>query len=277
MAMSPRLLRPRQTIHPEAAAWAARVVANGGTVGTSLAAVSKFCRAIDAAGIRNRFYRLSLMCGGTSGTTAGLAACLVPLYRGPSLGGTQHGNTTDTNVGPFVVGDYAENAGLTGNGSSKYLDTGFPMNTLPSTTSGHAAVYCRNRSSSSAFCGMVGVNLAAGNGFGVATDGTVYAEWGAFANITNNQNGLLVSSRTSATSLVAYAAGTAIATNSTSTTPTASTLNAVVFASRNNAISHTFFDARTYGFYSIGTGLSAGDVSALTSAVNAFQSALGRA
>jgi hypothetical protein len=236
--------------------------------------VSKFCAAIASAGIRDRFYRLNLFCG------TGLNAALVPLFRGPSLGGTQYGGATDTNVGPFVSGDYAEtgaSGGLTGNGSSKYLDTGFAMNTLPSTTSGHAAVYCRNRSSSSSFHGMVGVNLAAGNGFGVATDGTVYAQWGVFANVTNNANGLLVASRTSTTSLVAYAAGTAIVTNSTSTTPTASTLNATVFVSRNSAISHTFFDPRSYGFYSIGNGLSAADVTSLTNAVNALQSALSRA
>ena len=276
MAMSPRLLRPRATVHPEAAAWAARVVANGGSVtGTTLLAVSKFCASIASAGIRDRFYRLNLFCG------SNLNAALVPLYRGPSLGGTQYGGATDTNNAFVGVGtDYAETGatgGLTGNGTSKYLDTGFPMNTLPSTTSGHAAVYCRNRSSSSSFHGMVGVNLAGGSGFGVATDGTVYAQWGAFANVTNNANGLLVASRTSATSLVAYAAGTAIATNSTSTTPTASTLNAAVFVSRNSTISNTFFDPRTYGFYSIGTGLSAAEVTSLTNAVNAFQSALGRA
>lgn len=77
MPHSPRLLRPRQTTHPEAAAWAARVVDNGSTAGTSLAAVSKFCRAIDAAGIRDRFYRLNLFCG------SNLNAALVPLYLTP--------------------------------------------------------------------------------------------------------------------------------------------------------------------------------------------------
>lgn len=126
MPMSPRLLRPRATVHPEAAAWAARVVANGGTVGTSLSAVSKFCAAIASAGIRDRFYRLNLFCG------TGLNAALVPLYRGPSLGGTQYGNTTDTNVSSlFVTGDYDEASGLKGNGSTKALRTGL----LPSDVS----------------------------------------------------------------------------------------------------------------------------------------------
>jgi len=134
--MSPRTLRPRQTLHPEAASWQARVVANGGTVGTSLSAVDRFCRAIDAAGIRDRFYRLSLFCGGTSGTAVGLNSALVPLYRGQSLGGTQYGETIDINANGtnlFVGANYNEtgaSGGLQGN-ANRYLDTGFPTDTVP--------------------------------------------------------------------------------------------------------------------------------------------------
>ena len=124
--MSPRLLRPRASgVHPEAAAWRSAVVANGGTVsGSTLNAVSKFCASIDQAGIRDRFYRLNLFCG------SNLNAVLVPLYRGPSRTGAQFGNTTDTNNGPFVSGDYSESSGLKGNASSKYLETGVAMTFL---------------------------------------------------------------------------------------------------------------------------------------------------
>jgi hypothetical protein len=80
--------------------------------------VSKFCAAIDSAGIRDRFYRLNLFCG------TGLNACLVPLYRGLWLG-SPIGNATDTNVSSlFVTGDYDEASGLKGNGSTKALRTG---------------------------------------------------------------------------------------------------------------------------------------------------------
>lgn len=276
MPMSPRLLRPRQTIHAETADWANRVRTNGGSVsGTTLSAVDKLVRAIHNNGLRSLIYRANAFCG------TGLAAALTPLFRGPSLSGTQYGSSTDTNTGGlFVAADYVEtgsSGGLTGDGSTKYLDTGFPMNTLPSTTSGHASVYCRNRSATTTFRGMVGVGLAAGNGFGIATDATVYGEWGAFANAANTTNGMLVASRTSSTSLTTYVAGSSIATNTTSTTPTASALNAAVFVSRNSAAGHSFHDNRAYGFYSIGTGLTAAQVTALTNAVNAFQSALGRA
>jgi hypothetical protein len=135
--MSPRLLRPRSTgFHPEAQAWRNAVIANGGTVsGSTLTAVSNFCRSIDAAGIRDRFYRLNLFAG------TGLSAALVPLYRGQSLGGTQFGNATDTNSN-FVSGDYVETGatgGLQGNGSTKHLATGLPM-TFAGSNQTHASV-----------------------------------------------------------------------------------------------------------------------------------------
>jgi hypothetical protein len=126
MPMNARLLRPVASgVHPEAAAWRSAVVANGGSVSAStMKAVSKFCADIDKAGLRDRFYRLNLFCG------SNLNAVLVPLYRGPSRTGTQYGNTTDTNNGPFVSGDYSESSGLKGNQSSKYLDTGVAMTFL---------------------------------------------------------------------------------------------------------------------------------------------------
>jgi hypothetical protein len=87
------------------------------------ASVNTLCDSLDAASLRDRFYRLNLFCG------SNLNAALVPLYRGPSLGGTQYGGVTDTNNAFVGVGtDYAETGatgGLLGNGSSKYLNTGF--------------------------------------------------------------------------------------------------------------------------------------------------------
>ena len=275
MPMNNRLLRPRQTVHPEAADWANRVRANGGSVsGATLNAVSKFCALIASAGIRDRFYRLNLFCG------TGLSACLVPLYRGPSLGGTQFGGATDTNNGPFVTGDYAEtgaSGGLVGNGSSKYLQTNFAMNSLPSTTDGHAAVYDMTRSASTAFRGLVGVNQDAATGFGVAADNTTYGIWGNFAFASNNTNGLLLGSRTSSSLLTTYVNTTAIVTNVNTVTPTATSRTAVVFARTaifNGAIS--FYAPDRLGGYSIGLGMSAAQVSAYYAAMQVFQTALSR-
>ena len=160
--MNPRLLRPTQNQHPEAADWANRVRTNGGTVsGLTLLAVSRFCRAIASAGIRDRFYRLNLFAG------SNLSAALVPLYRGPSFGGTQYGNTTDTNNGPFVSGDYVETGstgGLTPNGTSKYLATGLnPFDAGMVETDFHTSGYFREAiNTSGVFIGCV--NSAAQRG-----------------------------------------------------------------------------------------------------------------
>lgn len=127
MPMNQRTMRPRAssvTYHPEALAWQDAVVANGGSVGSSLQAVSDFCDAIDAAGIRSKFLRLNLVCGGN------LTAARVPLYRAGASTGTQYGSATDTNVGPFVSADYAESTGLNGNYSTKYFDTGLTIGTV---------------------------------------------------------------------------------------------------------------------------------------------------
>lgn len=125
----------------EAQNWINRVYTNNGTVSVSTAnAVNNFCNAINAAGIRDRFYRLNLFCGDN------LAACLVPLYRGQSLGGTQFGNTTDTNNN-FTSSDYAErgaSGGLRGNGSNKWLNPGTPLDIKPSWTTHHFGLDIRN-------------------------------------------------------------------------------------------------------------------------------------
>jgi hypothetical protein len=263
-----------QVSNADAQDWINRVYANGGTVSTSTAgAVNTLCDSLDAASLRDRFYRLNLFCG------SNLNAALVPLYRGPSLGGTQYGGTTDTNVGPFVSGDYAEtgaSGGLVGNGSSKYLDTGFAMNTLPSTTSGHAAVYCPNRSSRTAFTGMLGVAVTGSTGFGLSTDTSVYGIWGAIASATNSTNGLLLTSRTASDLLTTYVNDTSIATNTTSVTPAAQTLLAAVFANRSGVSSVSSFDSRRYCYYSIGLGLTQSQVTSLTSAIQTFQTSLAR-
>lgn len=114
-------------LHREAIDWNNRVLNNNGNVSKdTLRAVSNFCYRIDAANIRDKLLRLNLFCGNS------LEACLVPLYRGESFTATQYGNTTDTNNN-FIASDYVERGstgGLKGNGSSKYLDTGFAANTL---------------------------------------------------------------------------------------------------------------------------------------------------
>jgi hypothetical protein len=279
----------RDSAHPEASDWAARVVANGGTVGTSLPAVSAFCSAIDAAGIRDRFYRLNLFCG------TGLNACIVPLYRSQSFGGATFGNTIDTNTGPFISGDYTEtgaSGGLTGNGTTKYLDTGLAPSNLPSYTSAHAAVYhsqpsgvnqtrawigCRDTSSAS--------QIYLSNGF--FSTSAVFGQYMANATVNFNTGGsqtgaaggFRVVSRAAVNRLDNYYNAVSQA-NSTidisgGIAGVTSTRPFFIFANNNQGTADSFMNGRVMA-YSLGLGLSQSQVDAYTAAMQAFQTALGR-
>ena len=292
MGMSPRTLRPRNALHPEAADWAARVVANGGSVsGSTLSAVSKFCASIDSAGIRDRFFRMGIFCG------SNLNAALVPLYRSTSFGGSPLGNTTDTDGGTFVgVGtDYAETGatgGLTGNGSTKYLNTGLAPSDLPSYTSAHIAVYHSQPSGANQTRAWIACR-------DTATASTIYLSNGFFSNsavfgqymsnATANFNtggsqtgaagGFRVLSRTNFERLDNYY-------NAVSQANSASNINGgiagvtstrpfFVFANNNQGTADSFMNGRVMA-YSLGLGLSQSQVDAYTAAMLAFQTAMTR-
>jgi hypothetical protein len=91
--------------------WISRVVANGGSVSQSTKdAANTFMLALKANGLRSTIARLNLYAG------TGLDACRTPLIK-------DIGAATDT-LNNFVAGDYSESTGLTGNGTTKYNDTG---------------------------------------------------------------------------------------------------------------------------------------------------------
>jgi hypothetical protein len=283
MAMNNRLLRPRSTIHPEAADWANRVRSNGGSVsGTTLSAVSKFCASIASAGIRDRFYRLNLFCG------TGLSACLVPLYRGPSLGGTQYGGTTDTNNN-FVSGDYVETGstgGLQGDGSTKYLNTGLAMNFTP-VQNLHVSAYASNFTSNNA--GLVSADT---NGDGtsprfyqglISFNATPRAK--VFYNIAENfvqpqydatVTGFFLGSG-SASGNTLYVDAISRATDAASgSTANTNTYPFFVFASNNRNVNVQNRANCRISAYSAGLHLTAAQASSFNTSLVAFRAAIGR-
>jgi hypothetical protein len=263
--------------------WASRVVANGGSVSTStMDAVYRLCMQLSAAGLRDRFFRLNLFCG------TGLNAALVPLYRGPSISGTQYGNATDTNNGPFVSGDYTEtgsSGGLLGNGSSKYLTIGFRMDSLPSINSVHLSAY----------------QVTAGNGYAAisaywqhTSDSTQTRGWEIFGTslLLGNTNyfnppetsrpALFTASRESQTVAYGYF-NSRQGSLSGSTGGSAAAIEPIVFARNLNsgappttAISPALVSSARLGGYSIGNGMTQSQVAAYYGAMQAFQTALGR-
>jgi len=282
MSMNNRLLRPRQTVHPEAADWANRVRANGGSAsGATLSAVSKFCASIASAGIRDRFYRLNLLCG------TGLEACLVPLYRGQSLGGAQFGGATDTNNN-FVAGDYTEtgsSGGLLGNGATKYLDTGFSAASL-NRNSTHLGIYGTNLNDGGAsFASLAGARDSGANNL-IQLDGKRSSAANAYFSSAANSvfvsgspvasSGHVLGVSASATDLRVYVAGSS--TGLTTTDRTSGTLVAqpiYIFANNFNGSPSDRSGMRCRA-YSCGLGMTAAQVLAFYNAIQTFQTLLGR-
>jgi hypothetical protein len=277
MSMSPRLLRPRQTLHPDTAAWAAAVTANGGSVsGSTLSAVDKFCKAVASTGIRDRFYRLNLFCG------TGLNACLVPLYRGPSQGGTKYGNTVDTNVGPFVSGDYIEtgsNGGLnSGTNTTKYLRTGIaPSDVAATPWDNHVCVYSKDvMASNSQAIGANAYSFFPGYGGNRVFYRTNGSSSGVEGQITTT-SGHILAVRTSAAASDLYRNGASLAATASDNGNTAAdTYKLIVFGHGSTTETAAVYFSGKLQAYSIGRAMTASQASSFYTALQAFQVAIGR-
>lgn len=279
------LATPR--IHHDALDWVRRVVAQGGSCSQStLRAVSAFCDAIDRAGIRDRFYRLNLFAGNSD---ASLAAVRTPLFRGPSLTGTQYGGTTDTNVN-FVAGDYAETgggAGLTGNGSTKYLNTGYPANTLAASNT-HLGVGVLATTTQSGIRTAIGAYNNGANTLEImlrSSDAT--ARPGIFTRFTTATDRMGENIGTTGAALAAgnnvaawptfYRNGVAVGTDATTSQDYPSAHAIWVFA--NNVAGTTpaiNITACRLGWYSIGATMTSTQALAFHNAIAAFSTALSR-
>lgn len=280
-----------QVSNADAQNWIDRVYANGGTVTASTAAaVNQFCNDIENApggSIRDRFYRLNLFCG------TGLNACLVPLYRGQSLGGAQFGNTIDTNNGPFVEGNYVETGatgglwyGGVGTNSSKYLNTGLPQSTI-SLTNLHLSASLRDGettySGESTLIGhynstqadFVSLRQAVTTGAREFLAGSFGASIASAAASSTEPHVMGVRSGLTATNL--YRAGVSVASSAVSVgSVSTSALPYFVFARNNSGTPNNYTSARLR-MYSIGTAMDGTAALAFANAVAAFNTAMGRA
>lgn len=260
-------------LHPEAKDWEAAVMANGGTVSaTTLTAVSDFCKSIDAAGIRDRFYRLNLFAG------TGLNAALVPLYRGQSRTGTQLGNTTDTNNGPFVSGDFSESSGLKGDGTSKSLDTGLAQNAAGSLSSLHASVSFTELEASGDRAPISNNGFSVNNFVSLQAQASYLAYVASFDTASGTRTTAeshLMMSRSSNSLLTLYSGGSSVGTQTATVSPGTASTTWRVFVRQDsvNAVNRTAMRLR---LYSIGSAIDGAAATAFANAVAALNTALGR-
>lgn len=291
--MSISVIAAAPSIHHEAIDWARRASTNGGTISTTvLRAVSDFCAAIDRESLRSSMRRVNLFCGGN------LSGALVPLYRSASFGGTALGNATDTNVN-FVSADFAEtgsSGGLLGNRTNKYLSSGLTFAVCPVATISMGAFASSMETTGAAntnnvligslnsSSGFQGANLNAWWNFGSgmrrfdvtgASGGSACVQSPPLASA-----GFVSASNTSGTSFSLYADGSPVATASVTTgVATSNQAGPILVFCRNTSgttTSPTAFSGARIRSYFIGSTLTDAQHAALSAAMYAFQSALGR-
>lgn len=278
MPMSPRLLFPiASSVHPDAAAWRSEVVANGGSVSAStMRAVSTFCASIDAAGIRSKFYRLNLFCGND------LNACLVPLYRGPSRTGTQHGGAIETNQN-FVPDDYAERGatgGLKGNGTNKRLLTGANANVIPSAFDSHISVSARDLEGPTGnFRDIFGVYGGSSSASFFLQNNRNFNRYFGMGNFSSADLGFnadephAMGVRSGSTTHIVYRSGSSIGTNNALAANSLPALELAVFS--RSDVDAGFTQGR-FRMYSFGLAFTGTQALAFANAVIAFNTALSR-
>jgi hypothetical protein len=236
----------------------ARVTAQGGTVSTATQnALRTFSYALIDAGIRDKIYRLNALTGND------LAAALVPFILSPATGGTQYGFEVDQNVGPYSGGDWSETTGLTRT-VAEYLDTGMTPDDI-GTVNQHLFYSSVNAVNVDDFSMGATPDPPSLGSFDLKTlTGNVIGRSGGSINTSEPVagNNRMLSSRVSSTDLQLYFDGTSVDTD---------TLPASTISDVNFLVSGDQFDG-----YSIGLGLTAGEVADFDSAWVALQRALGR-
>jgi hypothetical protein len=205
---------------------------------------------------------------------ANLTAALVKLKHA--------GQATLTNNN-FVSGDYAEtgaNGGLAGNGSTKYLGTGFNASTsLPDNS--HLSFYLREDVAAAGNRAAIGALTSPEQywlGALTPTSDTT-GRLGQLLAATQNSpfnKGFLTVSRHSASLVKLYRDGLAVAQNTSAVVHTKPDTTFNVFAWNTAGTAGAFLGARG-SFYSIGAGLSDAEAMALRAAVQTLQVALNRA
>lgn len=274
MAVLTRQSNRCAAIHPEAADWARRVGVNGGGVNSgTIAAVSRFCRDIDNAGLRSVFYRLNLFAG------TGLSAALVPLYRNTSPFGGIVGNATDANSG-FGASDYNELSGLVGS-TTKSLQTGVPLNfaasrhiaAIPNGTMGLTGQYLIGGVAGSGINSLFGIYAQS------FTNTTVFnaddsGNLQSAGNTTITPYRTIVANSISGGALQLAIAGSVVATGTANTTATTSGISVFGYAQPSGTVLGK--TTARLGGYSIGGVLTAPQLAAYDAAILAFNVAMGR-
>lgn len=256
--------------HALATDWASRVVTNGGAAPSdyTVARISDFCGALDAAGLTATIAILNVF------APDNLIAAITPLIK-------NYGSDPWTNTN-FTSADLTVN-GLKGNGTNRYLNTGF----IPS-----AAFVATD-------CGISLYNTFADIGTGTdfgANMGTAYLHLnvcaayvvqfgtGTAGNVLNANEtlpyglGFTSGNRTAANTVVVYSASSTVAFGTVGTSAAAGVLEttyALFSHAMNNGGTPAYYSNKRLSFAAAHHGLTSGQSQSLYNAVQTLRRALG--
>jgi hypothetical protein len=243
----------------ETSTWVANVIAAGSTVSSaSAAAHDTFITSAKNGGFWSLISRLNTYGANT------LAGALVPLVN-------TVGNSTDTNYN-FVSGDFSLAVGLTGDGATKYLDTG----AVPFSTSAHLMV-SKPIGTGQANVSIFGIST--GTRFDIYNNGggqnIVWLQMGSgnFFYCMMPYSGMLLGTLSTSTSQAVYRNGTLVDSGTVAGTTYA--LPCFAFTA-NNGTGPGSISNETMQGYSIGSALTGTQAAGYYSALNALMAALGR-
>lgn len=223
-------------VDPDAADYFARIVSAGSSISSAnQAAVNEFVVGCKADGIWSAIKASCLLCAADS-----LAGALVPLV-----------GTAPTNNN-FVSGDYSRTLGLTGNGSTKTLNSNRSNSADPQNNQ-HAAVFV-NSSISDSGLAVMGSGAANNGALILATSGGTRSRNGTAQAGSLLTVGLAGVSRSNASTYERRQNSTSSTQTSVSQTPY--TGNIFIFSTENGSGSPILTCARRLSFYSIGEALN---------------------
>lgn len=203
------------------------------------------------------------------------ACCILAGWDGLAGALTPIKGAAPTNVN-FVAGDYNRKMGLTGNGSTKYLNTN-RLGTADGQNDYHISTYIRETNSPAVqYATLFGHGSFGVNGtVRMATDFSTiqhYSRTAGFSAVSNAHSlGMLGHYRSSSTAFSAYKSGTT--TPFTVGSPPALAINSFVFANNNSGVTDGYFGGRL-AFYSIGSSI---DLALLDTRVSTLLTSIWRA
>lgn len=247
-------------------------------------------------------YLRAVVDGGGTGITSTVSAATTTLFTSlysnnlwnkitafyPMLGGNSSGckfngkNPVDTDAGYRLVfngGWTFDASGATSNGSNAFANSFLSASTITPLNSQHLSIYLGSNVAPAAGKTYAGAASSVPYYFVIGQDGTPryfygVSDNGILTSTTPNTQGNLTISSSGGTNSTLYKNGTLVHNGSNSNGN--SIPHSIYFGAMNNAGTAIQFYNNQFRFATIGGGLTAAEVSTLSTIINTFQTSIGR-